>query len=139
MSNDLSNKCEKCANEGEIALLPCPFCNQPVTIRWNTMTGEHYISHVDLNNRCPQRPFYGNEAQWNERPAENSLRAENDALFEKGRDRDEMARSLRHMSNELTWTQEKARGWQNRAEYAESKLNKLAKRADTAALDAAGE
>lgn len=80
MSNDLSNKCEKCANEGEIALLPCPFCNQPVTIRWNTMTGEHYISHVDLNNRCPQRPFYGNEAQWNERPAENSLRAENERL-----------------------------------------------------------
>lgn len=61
--------------DGEIALLPCPFCEQKVEMRWNAMTGEHFIHHVDWNSRCPQRPFYGNEALWNERPTENALRA----------------------------------------------------------------
>lgn len=102
MSNDLSNKCETCANEGEIALLPCPFCNQPVTIRWNTMTGEHYISHVDWNSTCPMRPFCGNEAQWNERLTENHLRAELDAcrFVHKGKNEqvDLLIRQVRQVS-----------------------------------------
>jgi len=74
MSSELSNKCTKC--EGKITLLPCPFCGQAVETRWNAMTGEHYIHHVDWNSSCSQRPFYGNEALWNERPIENALRAQ---------------------------------------------------------------
>jgi hypothetical protein len=50
-------KCDAC-NLVE-TLSPCGFCNQPVVMRYNTMTGKHYISHEDLNSRCPQRPFYG--------------------------------------------------------------------------------
>lgn len=69
-------KCDAC-NQVE-NLKPCGFCGQPVVIRYNTMTGEHYISHEDWNSSCPQRPFYGNEALWNERPVENTLRTENE-------------------------------------------------------------
>ena len=50
-------KCDAC-NQVE-NLKPCGFCGQPVVIRYNTMTGEHYISHEDWNSSCPQRPFYG--------------------------------------------------------------------------------
>lgn len=67
-------KCDAC-NRIE-ALAPCGFCNQPVTIRYNTMTGVHYITHEDLNSRCPQRPFYGSAEQWNHRVTEDALRAE---------------------------------------------------------------
>ncbi len=55
---------------------PCGFCGQPVVIRYNTITGEYYISHEDWNSRCPQRPFYGSVEQWNARYTEDALRAE---------------------------------------------------------------
>lgn len=67
-------KCDAC-NRVE-NLKPCGFCGQPVIIRYNTMTGEHYISHEDWNSRCPQRPFYGGAEQWNNRHTEDVLRAE---------------------------------------------------------------
>lgn len=77
MSAIIPEKCEEC--EGEYALLPCPFCGRAVTTRFNAMTGKHYISHVELNNTCPQPPFYGEAALWNDRLTENRLRAELDA------------------------------------------------------------
>jgi hypothetical protein len=55
-------------------LKPCGFCGEPVEIRYNAMTGEHYISHEDWNSSCPQRPFYGGAEQWNTRYTENVLR-----------------------------------------------------------------
>ena len=73
-------KCDAC-NLIE-TLSPCSFCNQPVVMRYNTMTGEHYISHEDWNSRCPQRPFYGARAKWNSRPIEDALRAENERLHD---------------------------------------------------------
>lgn len=66
-------KCDAC-NQVE-NLKPCGFCGQPVVIRYNTMTGEHYISHEDWNSSCPQRSFYGSAEQWNTRHAEDALRA----------------------------------------------------------------
>ena len=66
-------KCDAC-NQVE-NLKPCGFCGQPVVIRYNTMTGEHYISHEDWNSSCPQRSFYGSAEQWNARHAEDALRA----------------------------------------------------------------
>ncbi len=73
-------KCDAC-NLVE-TLSPCGFCNQPVVIRYNTMTGVHYISHEDWNSRCPQRPFYGSAEQWNVRAREDALRAENERLHD---------------------------------------------------------
>lgn len=73
-------ECKEDACEGDITLLPCPFCGGAVEIRWNEITGEHFIAHVDYAiNHCEQRAFYGNAALWNDRVVENRLRAELDA------------------------------------------------------------
>lgn len=88
-------KCDAC-NQVE-NLKPCGFCGQPVVIRYNTMTGEHYISHEDWNSRCPQRPFYGGAEQWNTRFAEDTLRAENARLRN---ELDEIRRAYTDIMNE---------------------------------------
>ncbi len=67
-------KCDACNRVQN--LKPCGFCGQPVVIRYNTMTGEHYISHEDWNSKCPQKPFYGSAEQWNARHTEDMLLAE---------------------------------------------------------------
>jgi hypothetical protein len=51
-------------------LKPCPFCNQAVVWRFNSMTGEKYVTHADWNSNCKLRPFYGTADEWNTRAPE---------------------------------------------------------------------
>lgn len=74
VSNMNDQKCDAC-NRVE-NLKPCAYCGEPVTIRYNMMTDEHYISHDDLDSRCSQRPFFGSAEKWNASQTEDMLRGE---------------------------------------------------------------
>lgn len=125
------DKCAEC--EGEIILLPCPFCGQAVTVRWNSMTGEHYISHTDRNGKCPQRPFYGRADQWNERVMENRLRSEIDAVRGVMASKNEQIERLCAQYRELAVRADKA---MENARQAENEIAGL--REELAATQAAG-